>query len=216
MYNSYCLDEKTLDLNVSDELEVQYDTEFFDNTADGLAYKNHIGYYRTFHPQLYSDNTPITMGASTITGTFTKARARSNALTYGTAEPLDICVCHFNIVLTLGAGFSIPAGTLNWRQSSAPYIMSGDTVLFNSSSVGVVPGLFGVAHLRDVSANADRFYNVYEDFDLILGGTIGGPVMATETGTLATNSAPWTWATGDIISVEGTCFPQELAVDPLR
>lgn len=212
-----CIDGKTLAYNDDDELEARFDPEFFDVTDEGIAFRNSLGYFRPFTPVLYSNNTAITMGASTAEGWFSRVRLRSGAQTWGTAENLDFFVCEFNIVFKFGTGFSIPAGTLNIGQTVAPYVLGADYFLNGSSSIGVSPGLWGTAKLYDDSNVATQFRVFTADFDEATSGSFTRPYMATEAGVRVTNTVPWTWAVGDSIAIQGTCFgPSRLSVDPLN
>lgn len=192
-----CPDGQSVDLNGSDELEALFDSEFFDITSEGIIYKNNLEYWRTFTPTLRSNTTNVTLGTGgTVEGEYARFRVQQVLPANGTADSLDIYITKFRILVTLGTSPTVPAGTLNFTDGGVIL----DTTVFRDSGVDYLPGLFGNARLFDASASAVRYYNFYASPDT------GYFMMSTDAGTVATNSAPWTWAVGDKIAVTGTCF----------
>ena len=204
MSNYLCPDDVTVTVNSSDELELQYDSEFFEMTADGLAFINTLGYMRDFTPVLNSNATPITMGSSTMVGQYTRVRCEGQIPAYGTSDSQDYYLTVFNFKLTLGSGFSIPTGTLNWDHS----ILGGATlrVAPNNSDTGI----FGKAEIVDVSAGSKYPRILYQN-----GHNGYGVEMRGYTGASVTNSSLFTFATGDTITVDGVCFNPVLRTDAL-
>jgi hypothetical protein len=194
-----CPDELTLTVNGSGELELQYDTEFFEMSSEGLAFKNHLGYVRSFTPVLRSNATPITMGASTMTGLYTRVRMSGNYVLPITYQQLDYYLTEFSISLTLGAGFSIPAGTLKWVNGSPTGILGAITPNYGGG-VYAQTGMVGTVKFLDASTPANnRTRILYNDGN-------GEFLMRDYTGAAVTNSSLFTFATGDQIIVSGFCF----------
>lgn len=193
MIRQVCPDDTTLTLDGGGLLEVNYGSRF-EMSSEGLAYKGSPGYFRSFSPTVTFNGAAMTMGASTMTGEYSVMQLCDEDgapfFPSGVLVPETLFVVHFWVDLTFGAGFATPAGKLelNLIKSASTFGDAETTITYASHNV--------TANLIDASGTDYLYYG-------ITGTTASRIEFRGGTGVRAANNLPFTWATGDHLTVSG-------------
>jgi len=189
MQRFLCPDDRTLEVNLSGDLEAQYDSTFSLN-PDGFAYSNYRGESIPFTPIVSFGATAVVVGSGgSMTGQYTKFISSSPLENSG--DPLDIETINYSIRMVLGTAPTIGTGDLTVSGPPFDAPLTHDT----RYSAG-----FAMASLVDDSTPANNsYYHAVPQNN-------GSLKFSYNNVAYATHSSPFAWAIDDSLLIQGTTF----------
>ena len=191
-----CPDGETLDVDMSGDLEVLYDSGVYTLGAEGFKYANAVGITDTFVPEIRFGGTLITLGNGTLRGIYSVKQSRSDLVNISDI-PLDVQMINYAIYFAYGSTTSIGTGDLSITDFPFTDLLAHDTRYHSG---------YGHAMFTDIGTPANNRYA------WVVPNEATGVKFGVETGAYYTHTSPFTWATGDTLVIKGMVLRGIVAV----